>query len=404
VPAPRGTCGDRAPRVRVALLVSPASFEGFYGIHLHLDRQRYVDEYRNDFVWNYTEALRSHGVDVITYVPAQEEEGRYEAADGFAVRFLRLPRGWRRLEPGFRLARTPVERYALETAQAGLLLRGLRRGIEADGIDVLYVQEYWTGRFDVLAYTSPVPVVAGEHGGSGGLHVHSFKRGALRRAAAITVQSTAERRRLQRYGCDAQLVTNGVDSRFFTPAPDVERCPRVLTVARLVDSQKRISDLISAISRLPSPWALDIIGSGPDEEQLREMAKRCGCVDRVAFHGWVGAREELREHYRSCGVFALPSVWEAVTLALLEAMACGAAPVVTPLRPFLDVIRDGENGLIVPRESPDRLADALRSAYADRRRLGAAARTTVEASYDRDATMGRLAAVLRRAAGDGARR
>jgi glycosyltransferase involved in cell wall biosynthesis len=385
-------------RVRVALLVSPASFEGFYTTHLGLDRSTYVHEYRNDFVWNYTEALRPHGVEVVTYVASHDHDGRDEAADGFAVRFLRLPALWRRLEPGFRLAKSPVERYALEAAQARALLPALRRGIDADGVDVLYVQEYWTGRFDVLARASPVPVVAGEHGGSGGRHVHVFKRGALGRAAAITVQSTAERRRLARYGCAAELVTNGVDSAFFTPDPTVDRPPRVLVVARLVDAQKRISDLIAAVARLPSPWALDIVGRGPDEDLLREVARRRGCADRVVFHGWVGSREELRERYRGCGVFALPSVWEAVTLALLEAMACGAAPVVTPLKPFVDVIRHGENGLLVPRESPAELAEALTAAYADRARLGAAARRSAHERYDRQATMATLAGILRRAA------
>jgi glycosyltransferase involved in cell wall biosynthesis len=388
----------RGTRVRVALLVAPASFEGFYTAHLGLRRQSYVDGYRNDFVWNYTEALREHDVDVVTYVPSHAESGLDVAPDGFSVRFLRLTALWRRLEPGFRLARTPVERYALEAAQGRALLPGLRAGIAADGIDVLYVQEYWTGRFDVLARASPVPVVAGEHGGSGGLHVHAFKRGALRRAAAITVQSTAERRRLERYGCSAELVTNGVDASFFTPGSGGPRGPRVLTVARLVDAQKRITDLIAAVARLPAPWALDVVGRGPDEHALRDAARRHGCADRVAFHGWVGSREELRELYRRCGVFALPSVWEAVTLALLEAMACAAAPVVTPLRPFRDVIEDGANGLLVPARSPEHLAEALVAAHADHDRLGAAARRTVEERYDRRATMAKLAGILRAAA------
>ena len=241
-------------------------------------------------------------------------------------------------------------------------------------------------------------MVAGEHGGSGGLHVHVFKRRALARAAAITVQSSAEQRRLTRYGRAAELITNSVDSRYFTPDPALDRQPSVLAVARLDDGQKRISDLISAVARLPAPWRLDVVGRGPDEAALRDAAARAGLGDRVRFHGWVGSREALRAHYRTAGVFALPSVWEAVTLALLEAMACGAPPVVTPLRPFRDVIRDGENGLLVPHRSPERLAEAILAAYEARERIGAAARRTVEESYDRDVTMARLASVLRDAA------
>ena len=385
-------------RVRVALLVAPSSFESFYSGHLGLDRRSYVEEYRNDFVWVYTEGLRANGVDVVAYIPSHEEAGREQAADGFSVRFLPLARPWRVLESGIRLARTPVERYALEAAQARSLLPELRHALDADEIDVLYVQEYWTGRFDVLASASPVPVVAGEHGGSGGLHVHLFKRRALARAAGITVQSTAEQRRLARYGRTAELITNSTDVGFFTPDPDSERPPRVLTVARLVDAQKRVSDLIAAVARLPGHWGLDIVGRGPDEEELRSAAARAGLGERVRFHGFVGSREELRDRYRSAGVFALPSEWEAVTLALLEAMACGTPPVVTPLRPFRDVIDDGVNGLLVPHRSPERLAEAIAAAYDDRRRIGDAARRTIEQGYDRDTTMARLAALIHAAA------
>ena len=390
-------------RVRVALLVAPSSFESFYVSHLCLDRRRYVHEYRNDFVWFYTDGLRAHNVEVLAYIPSGQERGLDEAPDGFRVRFLPLPPVWRPLEPGIRLAVTPVERYLLEALQGRLLLPELRRGLAADGIDLLYMQEYWTGRFDVLSSAAPVPVVAGEHGGSGGLHVHLFKRRALSRAAAITVQSTAEQQRLERYGRAAELITNSVDAGFFTPDPAVDRPPRALAVGRLEDGQKCISDLISAVARLPEQWGLDIVGTGPDEAALRAAAERAGLGDRVRFHGFVGSREELRALLRAAGVFALPSDWEAVNLALLEAMACGAPAVVTPLGPLRDVIDDGVNGLFVPHGSPERLAEAIAGAYEDRERLGAAARRTIEERYDRKRTMARLAALLRSAAAQGRR-
>jgi glycosyltransferase involved in cell wall biosynthesis len=384
--------------LRAALLVAPSSFESFYAAHLGLDRRAYVEEYRNDFVWNYAEALRPYEVDLVTYVASNRERGLERASDGFSVRFLPLPRGWTWLEPGIRLARTPMERYALEALQARLLLPEIRRALSVDRADVLYIQEYWTGRFDVLAHRSPVPVVAGEHGGSGGMHVHLFKRASLARAAAITVQSSAERRRLERYGCRAELVTNGVDTDYFVPPAQTNRLQNVLAVGRLVDAQKRISDLIAAVAMLPTPWSLDIVGRGPDEEMLRDQAVRLGCEHRVNFCGWVASRDQLRERYGRCGVFALPSRWEAMTLALLEAMACGAVPVVTPLRPFADVIRHGKNGLVVPPESPASLARAILRAYDVRVRLGAEARATVVVDYARRTTMAKLARILHDAA------
>lgn len=387
-------------RVRVALLVAPHSFEHFYAEDLGLDRDDYVHRYRNDFVWSYASGLREHGVEMIAYVPSLGPPAREHADDGFEVRFLSLPRIWDRMRVLVARAITPVERYAAEALQAWMLLDGLRSGLREDAADLLYVQEYWTGRFDVLAHAAPLPVVAGEHGGSSGRHVHVLKRRSLARAAAITVQSSAEQRRLrERYGLEAKLVTNGVDAAFFTPGPPGPRSPRMLVVARLVDAQKRVSDVISALASMPAEWGLDIVGRGPDEAALREHAERVGVAGRVTFHGWVGSREELREHYRRCGVFVLPSTWEAVTLALLEAMACGAPPVVTPLPSFRDVISDEVDGALVPPFDPQRLAEAVLATYAQLPRIGAAARRTVEQRYDRPATMGTLAAILRECAG-----
>lgn len=386
-------------RVRVALLISPDSFEHFFTESLGIDRERYAAAYRNDFVWTYASGLRSHGVDVVAYVPSLAGSHRVRADDGFEVRFLALPQVWTTLRPMVTRAVTPIERYAGEMANAALLLPGLRRAMDDDDIDVLYVQEYWTGRFDLLVHAAGVPVVAGEHGGSSGRHLHVLKRRALHRAAAITAQSTAERDRLRkRYECDAELITNGIDSSFFTPPATADRPPRMLVAARLVDAQKRVSDVISALALLPGEWGLDIVGRGPDEEALREQVADLGLEARVEFHGWLDSREDLRERYRRCGVFVLPSTWEAVTLAVLEAMACGAPAVVTPLPTFRDLIRDGVNGVITPPHSPAELAGRVLSAYADRERIGTAARRTVERDYDRDTTMARLAVVLRRAA------
>ena len=52
----------------------------------------------------------------------------------------------------------------------------------------------------------------------------------------------------------------------------------------------------------------------------------------------------MRDFLRCCGVFAMPSANEAVALAALEAMACGAAVVLSRISPFEDLVTDGVNG------------------------------------------------------------
>jgi glycosyltransferase involved in cell wall biosynthesis len=217
------------------------------------------------------------------------------------------------------------------------------------------------------------------------------------------VQSNRQLRLLSdRYGAPVERLTNAVDSDFYAPDAEVPRDGHViLTVARLVDGQKRISDLIEALARLPAEWRLEIAGSGPDEGMLRALAERLGVAGRIGWHGFVADPETLRDLYRRCAVYAQPSKFEAMTLTVLEAMACGAAPVVSRLPTFTDLIDDGVNGLIVDVGDPHAIARAIERADDRRDLIGFEARRTVVASYDKRKNMRRLAQIVREAAADG---
>jgi glycosyltransferase involved in cell wall biosynthesis len=85
---------------------------------------------------------------------------------------------------------------------------------------------------------------------------------------------------------------------------------------------------------------------------------------------------------------------------LVEAMACALPVVTTPVSGIPELVRDGENGLLVPPDDPDALAAAilrLRGDAALRRRLGEAARATVRERFDGDRLAGELVALFREA-------
>ena len=270
---------------------------GFYATLLGLDRRRYVHEYRNDFVWNYTEALRAHGVDVITYVPSHDHDGLDEAADGFVVRFLPLSRTWRRLERGFRLAKTPGRALRVRggpgaLAPAGCCAAGSRLTTSTSSTFRS------TGRAASTCSLSRAPcqLSPASTGARAACTSTLFKRAALRagrRDHGSEHRRAAPARALRLRGASSSPTASTADSS--PRARRVDRPPRVLVVARLDDEQKRISDLISAVARLPSPWALDIVGRGPDEQHAARGRAAPRLADRVAFHGWVDSREELRE-------------------------------------------------------------------------------------------------------------
>lgn len=121
---------------------------------------------------------------------------------------------------------------------------------------------------------------------------------------------------------------------------------------------------------------LRIIGNG-DPSAMKELAEELGILHQITF---VGPVTNVADYLLSSSMFILPSRDEGLSNALLEAMAYGVPCIATNISGSQDLIRDKENGVLVPREDPDTLGDAI--AYllekpAERARLGEAARDTI---------------------------
>ena len=337
---------------------------------------------------------------VILYLPSLNGRGLHETETGTSIRFLPMPWWYRPLAKLRRACRaTRWSLYAQERLNAAAFAPALKRAMREDGAGALYLQEYWGGRFDRLAGRVGVPVVAQDHGGLARGVVKWFKRKSFARAAELYAQTDDEVRTVARYGKAARLQPNGIDASFFRPPPPdaPPRAKTVLTVARLTDKQKRTSDLIRATARLDDSWSLDVAGTGPDRATLEKLAADLGVSGRVRFLGFVG-KDRVRSLLQTCGVYAMPSANEGLPLAIMEAMACGAACVVSRIRAFDGVIDDGENGLTAPVADPPALAAAINKAWAGRDALGRAAVETVANRFDAKALYRRLADTLRAAA------
>jgi rhamnosyl/mannosyltransferase len=134
--------------------------------------------------------------------------------------------------------------------------------------------------------------------------------------------------------------------------------PIALCVGRLV-YYKGVDVLIKAMKMCPG--TLLVIGTGPMEHKLRQLAEQLGIGSRVKFMGRVSS-EELVDFYRAADLFVLPSTQptEAFGLVQIEAMACGLPVVSTDLPTGVPwVNQNGITGLVVPPGDPDALAAAI---------------------------------------------
>lgn len=168
------------------------------------------------------------------------------------------------------------------------------------------------------------------------------------------------------------------------------------TVGNLT-AKKDHATLVSAFGRvhtvLPGSH-LVLVGGGPLENRLRELVVAEGLADAVHL---VGRRADVAEILPAFDVFAMSSRYEGLSIALLEAMDAGVAPVVTAVGGLPEVVVAQESGLLVPPGNPAALGDALLALALDparRHHLAAGARTRA-ADFDISPAAATLAACYR---------
>jgi GalNAc-alpha-(1->4)-GalNAc-alpha-(1->3)-diNAcBac-PP-undecaprenol alpha-1,4-N-acetyl-D-galactosaminyltransferase len=192
------------------------------------------------------------------------------------------------------------------------------------------------------------------------------------------------------------VIPNAVGSPAAPLPPPEQRQARILGVGRL-SPEKGFDLLIQAFARI-SPWypdwTLQIVGDGPQRAVLADLADSLGIRDRVQLVGWMDQPERA---LLAAGAFVLPSRYEGFPNALLEAMACGLPCIATACDSGpAEIIRHGVDGLLVPPQDVDALAEALRRLVSDdaqRARLGSRA-VEVTTRFSREAFFARWDAVL----------
>ncbi len=206
----------------------------------------------------------------------------------------------------------------------------------------------------------------------------------------------------QRFGWPGEkieIVYNAVDLDRFGGSEEALRAelggsagtPLVLTAARL-DRQKGHDVLFRAAAAVPEARFV-LAGDGPLRGELEAEAARLGLGERVLF---LGRREDVPRLLAACDVFALPSLYEGSSLAVLEAMAARRAVVSSAIGGTAELVADGESGLLVPAGDGEALAAALRAVLGDsalRERLARSGRERAERDFSREAMGARVESI-----------
>jgi glycosyltransferase involved in cell wall biosynthesis len=175
-----------------------------------------------------------------------------------------------------------------------------------------------------------------------------------------------------------RLCYNGVDLDEFAPS-DTARDTLAIGVVCALRPEKDVATLISAFARLQhSGLRLLIVGGGSKLGELQSQAQALGVAGQCTF---VPATGQVAKWLRAIDIFVLPSQSEALSNALLEAMACRCCPVASRVGGNVELIRHGENGMLFEAGNTDELSGIL-GTLVDlrvlREQLAARARLTAE--------------------------
>ena len=156
-------------------------------------------------------------------------------------------------------------------------------------------------------------------------------------------------------GVDVRYIPNPVSAPKAVPLP--WSSPAILTVGRL-SAEKDYHTLLAAFAGASlEGWRLAVVGSGEQESELRGLADQLGITKRVDWYGFV---RDPFPFYRSAQIFVLPSRFEGMPNALLEAMSFSLPCVVSDgSEGFGELIEHGRSGLIFPGGDALELSRAL---------------------------------------------
>ena len=190
------------------------------------------------------------------------------------------------------------------------------------------------------------------HGETTGKISSSYEKDALSWADVITVISKEAYEYYTKLGFKVSLVPNAIDILSLPKKKERLYDKQIIFAGRL-SKEKGILDLIDMATKLPKDVHVVILGTGPEEEKIKESAKS---HSNIHYMGYI-PKERTISLIRGSDILVQPSLAEGISSTILEAMACKTPIITTNVGGNQELLNHGKSGIVLEPNSSQKLLE-----------------------------------------------
>ena len=339
---------------------------------------RFVGDYAGVFISLLARRLVDQSIQPIVLAPHDQDAPEFEVIDGVQIyrfRYADKP------EDENIAYRGNMQQLVLGSLSGALKFRHFIRSWRLAAFQVIKKEQiqvvagHWlvpTGLvMKAIAAKQPLPMILSSHGTDirlikkHGRFVFRYFKKFCRGLKKWTVVSNYLKDEILRLDANLRSIVEVLplphDETLFYQDENTKREDNLIVAVTRFTVQKRVDYLIRAFAEVKAkrPEArLEIYGSSPGQNEIENLIEGLGLKQHVTIFSPI-PQEKLRQVYDRAAVVVLNSYQEGFGLALSEAMMCGAAVIGTASGGILDIVKDGETGLLVPVDDSTSLAGAM---------------------------------------------
>ncbi|WP_411738687.1 glycosyltransferase family 4 protein [Peribacillus sp. S4] len=208
-----------------------------------------------------------------------------------------------------------------------------------------------------------------------GLHLRPFIQKVLLNARAVVFISHAYKEKMltllpsnvvSKIQSKCYVIPNGIDDHWHENAVTKSKKGNLNDINLLfigsIDKNKNLSTVISACSKLQKEGykvSLNVIGSGPLEDECRQLNKKLGIEKDIIFHGYLQSKEHISSIMDKCDIFVMPSFIETFGLVYIEAMSSGLPVIYSKGQGIDGFFNEGEVGFSVDPNNHESIVESI---------------------------------------------